>query len=270
MINRKRFLQNTGWAVAGALSGVLGGGLFRRDPAADGRSSPPATTPVVRPNPTSETTPAAKPVVHGVESFSQSGEDLIVQFILQYLKSNVTYLDVGANHPTENSNTYYFYLRWHQGVLVEPNAAMCEQLRAVRPRDTALAVAIGVTAASEANYYVMKYPNLNTFSMEEAAHETKVTKGQVSVREVIKVPLLNINGVMFRHFQAAPAFLSIDTEGMDLPILKSIDYSRFRPKVICAETLIFNTNKTRPDIPQYMASQGYIACGGFIREHHLH
>ena len=39
------------------------------------------------------------------------------------------------------------------------------------------------------------------------------------------MPLLNINDVMAEHFQGAPTFLSVDTEGFDLAILKSIDYT---------------------------------------------
>jgi FkbM family methyltransferase len=203
--------------------------------------------------------------VHGDESFSQAGEDLIVRFFFQFRGiGQITYLDVGANDPIELNNTYYFYKRGYHGVLVEPNVSYCEQLRAVRPKDTTLAAGIGFTAAREADYYIMTSPALNTFSKEEVEHQTKVTKGAVAVKEVIKMPLLNINDVMDRYFQAAPTFLSIDTEGLDLAILKSMDFTRFRPKVICAETLLSSTTQTRPEIPEFMATQGYVARGGSL------
>ena len=73
---------------------------------------------------------------------------------------------------------------------------------------------------------------------------------------------MNINDVMREHFQGAPTFLSVDTEGLDLAILKSIDYTRFRPKVICAETLLSSTTKLRPEIREFMATQGYVDRGG--------
>ena len=174
----------------------------------------------------------------------------------------MTYLDVGANDPIQNSNTYYFYRKGYRGVLVEPNVSLCEKLRAVRPEDTTLAAGIGVTAAKEADYYIMTHPSWNTFSKEEADHQTEVTQGRISVKEVIKMPLLSINDVMSKHFGEAPAFLSVDTEGLDLAILKSIDYERFRPKIICAETLVSSTTQTRPEIPEFMASRGYVARGG--------
>ena len=135
-------------------------------------------------------------------------------------------------------------------------------LRDRRPGDTVLEAGIGVAAAREADYYVMTFDGLNTFSKEEAEHQVEASKGKIAIREVIRMPLLNINDVMDEHFQGAPAFLSVDTEGLDLAILKSIDYGRFRPGIICAETLVSGTRKTRPEIPEFMATQGYVARGG--------
>jgi hypothetical protein len=101
----------------------------------------------------------------------------------------------------------------------------------------------------------------NTFSKEEAERQVQVSNGTAAIRKVIKVPLLNINDVMAEHFGRAPAFLSIDTQGFELPILKSIDYRRFRPEIICAETLITGTNHTLPDIADFMQTQGYVVRG---------
>jgi hypothetical protein len=201
---------------------------------------------------------------HGTHVYAQSGEDLVVDFLLRYLGiGGVTYLDVGAYDPVEINNTYYFYLRGGRGVLVEPNVALSEKLRTVRPRDTTLVAGIGVTAARAADYYVMTDPSWNTFSKEEAEHQEKVTDGRIAIREVVPMPLLDINDVMAEHFAgAAPTFLSIDAEGLHLAILKTIDFRRFRPNVICVETLVSGTTQTIPDIPAFMTSKGYVARGG--------
>ena len=206
--------------------------------------------------------PARKVV--GNESYSQCGEDLIVAFMMGCLGMgpHVTYLDVGANDPVELNNTYYFYRKGHRGVLVEPNRALCDRLRAKRPEDATVQAGIGITAAREADYYVMTHDGLNTFSKQEADHQVETSQGKVSIRQVIRMPLLNINDVMAEHFKGAPTFLSVDTEGLDLAILRSIDYGRFRPGIICAETLVSNSRKTRPEIPEFMATQGYVARGG--------
>src|SRR5687767_11994075 len=118
----------------------------------------------------------------GMLSFAQSGEDLIANFIFYYLRiPKITYLDVGAHDPVAFNNTYFFYRRGFRGVMVEPNVEMCKKLRAVRPQDTTLEAGIGVTAAREADYYLMTESSWNTFSKEEADHMTRATRGGIKI-----------------------------------------------------------------------------------------
>jgi FkbM family methyltransferase len=260
-INRKQWLRYTGATAAGASLGVFVRGLLDPDRAEE-RSRRAIPDKVIHPAPPGPAPPSAPEIV-GNESFSQCGEDLVVAFMAYSLGiPKVTYLDVGANDPVALSNTYYFYKKGHRGVLVEPNRELCKELRLKRPGDTTLEAGIGFAAAKEADYYVMTYDGLNTFSKEEADHQVEVSKGKIAIQEVLKMPLLNINDVMDEHFHGAPAFLSIDTEGLDLAILKSLDFRRFRPPIICAETLISATRKVRHEIPEFMATQGYVARGG--------
>jgi hypothetical protein len=239
-ISRSAFLSGLGGLAAGVPLGLAGA-----------RYLPPGTPePAVDPD-------------FPFTSFAQAGEDLAANFAFGYLGiGDVSYLDVGAYDPIRINNTYFFYLKGFRGVLVEPNVTMCEKLRAVRPRDTTLTAGIGVTAVGEADYYLMTEPSWNTFSKEEADHQTKITNGKIKIEKVIKMPLLDINEVMNEHFKGAPAFLSIDAEGWHLAILKSIDFKRFRPKVICVETLVSGTKTVIEDIPAFMTSQGYYDRGG--------
>jgi hypothetical protein len=233
-ISRKGFLTCLGGFVVGAPAGALARDLLR------------------------ESDPEG-----GVRSYAQGGEDVAADLFFQYLGiARVTYLDVGAYDPVKINNTYFFYRKGYRGVLVEPNVTMCEKLRKVRPGDTTLAAGIGVTAAREADYYLMTDPSWNTFSREEAEQQEKVTGKKISIRKVIKMPLLNINDVMEEHFGGAPVFLSIDAEGLHLAILKSIDFGRFRPPLICAETIVTGTRVTIAETHQFMATQGYVARGG--------
>lgn len=258
-IDRKQFLQNTGFAAGGAVLGALGRGLLGGG-SRTGEGAPPGPA-------ESKALPSSAPPVadeeRGDGSFSQAGEDLIVRFFFQYRQiGEITYLDVGANEPVSLNNTYYFYRRGYRGVLVEPNRTLCQRIREKRPGDTVLEAGIGVTAEKEADYFIMSHHSWNTFSREEAEHQVKESQGKIRIMEVIKMPLLNINDVMERYFQKAPTFLSVDTEGLDLAILKSIDFSRFRPKVICAETLVSSTTRTRSEIPEFMATRDYVVRGG--------
>ena len=205
----------------------------------------------------------SEPSPPGARSFAQCGEDIVVAWILLQLEiPQRTYLDIGAHDPVLRNNTYLFYLMGGRGVLVEPNVALFKKLRTVRPGDTVLSAGIGVASEEEADYYLMTEPTWNTFSKEEAEHQQKITNGKVVIEDVIKMPLININEVMATYFTEAPSFVSIDAEGLHQAILTSIDFARFRPKVICVETLVSGTNETIPEIPKFMDSQGYVDRGG--------
>jgi len=253
-LTRQEFLSTLGAVAAGVPLGAFAQPPAQKPPAPPPADQKPAQT--ARPRPQS-----AAP--KGEMSFAQCGEDLIVHHMLYYMQiPKITYLDVGAHDPVVINNTYYFYRRGLRGVLVEPNVEMTKKLRAVRPQDTTLEAGIGVTAERAADYYIMTESAWNTFSKEESEHMTRVTGGRIKVERVIKMPMLDINEVMATHFGGAPTFLSVDTEGMDLAILKTIDFKRFRPLVICAETLVVGTRKQIPDIAEYMQTQNYVVRGG--------
>ena len=126
-----------------------------------------------------------------------------------------------------------------------------------------LVAGIGVDKTGEADYYVMSEPSWSTFDKTEAEHQVRVTRGRISIKEVRKLPLLNVNDVMAEHFKGrAPTFLSIDAEGWHFAILKSIDFERFRPPVICVETLVSGESRTIPEIPAFMETRDYVDRGG--------
>src|SRR5579862_7473571 len=102
-------------------------------------------------------------------SYAQAGEDLIIDFVIQAMQiENVTYLDIGAHHPTKFSNTYLFYKRGFQGVVVEPDPELMGSIRRARPRDTCIEAGVGVQSTAGARLFVMSARTLNTFSEEEA------------------------------------------------------------------------------------------------------
>ncbi|MCI0700487.1 MAG: FkbM family methyltransferase [Planctomycetia bacterium] len=190
-------------------------------------------------------------------SYAQFGEDLVTHSLFLSLSiSKPSYLDIGASEPIRFSNTFLFYERGSTGVLVEPNVDLSDKIRRLRPQDKLLVAGIGVDDLAEADYYIMTHPDLNTFDKRQVKHLEDTTEQRL-VR-VVKMPLININRVMVEHFGgSAPDLLSIDIEGLDYDVLKTLDYTRFRPKVICAETIITATNKHNPKTPELMAEKGY-------------
>ena len=216
----------------------------------------------------------------GKLSYAQQGEDIVLWQILRGALGieHPTYLDIGAHHPVFNNNTFYFYERGARGVLVEPNPALHDVLAQLRPGDALVRAGIGVTAQTEAEFYVIggsEDGQLNTFSREQAETLVKRSNGRYSIAKVLKIPLLNINELMRKHWNGPPNLLSIDTEGFDLPILRSLDFKRMRPDVICAETLEIGGRRVLPDILQLLTQHGYEVRGGsfvntiFIDRRHI-
>jgi FkbM family methyltransferase len=208
----------------------------------------------------SHSIPPPQPDKGGRTSYSQCGEDLILEHILgEYLHiAQPSYLDLGAHHPTYLSNTYRFYHKGSRGVCVEPDPVLFPPLQTARPRDVCLNVGVGASGAGAAEFYVMSSRTLNTFSRQEA--ERYQSYGTHKIQEVVEVPLLSVNEILEKHFDTRPDFVSLDVEGLDLEILKSFDFSRFRPPAFCVETLTYTEDKSEEkmtEILDLMSSRGY-------------
>ena len=191
-------------------------------------------------------------------SFAQSGEDLIVWFLFDQMDiRRPTYLDIGAHHPELLSNTALFYLLGSRGINIEPNPSLFLEFAKRRPKDVNLNLGLAETPGSM-TFYRMHDPSLSTFSQVEA-ERIQFEEG-IKIKDTLKIQVENINSIL-ESYNFCPDFVSIDTEGMDLVILKSLDFRKCRPLVICVETVSFSTTrgqgKKNAEILQFLALQGY-------------
>ena len=193
------------------------------------------------------------------KSFSQSGEDLIMQFIFMWLRIDTpSYIDIGAHHPTYLSNTYLFYENGSTGVCVEPDPFLFETIRKARKRDICLNVGVGDGETDKADFYIMSSRTLNTFSREEAQRYA-CYEGK-SIEKIVEIPLISVNELLIKHCPQVPNMVSLDVEGMDLQILKNFDFNTFRPEVFCIETLTYtedNTERKLTEIIDLMIDKNY-------------
>jgi len=188
-------------------------------------------------------------------SYSQCGEDIIIEFLLRDIlkRKDITYLDLGAHHSSFLSNTYYFYKKGFSGVLIEPDFYLFEEIRKRRQRDTVLNFGVGVSNKKEADFYIFNYRELNTFSKEIAEE----TKEEATLEEVIKVPLVTVNDILERYCKICPSFISIDIEGLDLDIIKTLNFKKWRPEVICIETIRPSNRQKIQEITDVLAKNNY-------------
>ena len=194
-------------------------------------------------------------------SYSQAGEDMIVDFIFKALRvSKPNYLDIGAHHPYQFSNSYYFYLQGCRGVAVEPDPDLFRLFVQKRRNEIHLNVGVGAETSHELPFYIMSTPTLNTFSGSEAVKYEQT--GFHKIVRVENVQVITISEIFDKYFsRSSPDFLSIDVEGLDFEIIKSIDFEKYRPCVICVETITFSENREEKKlvaIPAYLESRGYM------------
>jgi len=142
------------------------------------------------------------------QGYSQHGEDTYVESLLSGIEqSSCIYIDVGANQPTQISNTYLFYRKGFHGILIEPNSELSKLCRRFRKRDAFLCVGAAENAGV-AEFRIGESSVLAGFLEDGKAQRTSW------------VPLLPVDKIWEVVGKRKPVFLfSIDTEGYDLNVL---------------------------------------------------
>lgn len=195
-------------------------------------------------------------------SYAQAGEDAVLKFLFDQVGlTRPRYLEIGVFEPIQGNNTYKFYEQGGEGVLVEADESLLPFIRHARPRDQLVHCGVGTGEAKSADFYVFDAKGASTFSKAEALARDQA--GPYRIEKIVQVPLLTVNEILETYFHSGrPDFLSIDIEGMDLPVLKTLDFERFPIPVICSETCTFSDSHIKPKNPEiadFMKSRGYFA-----------
>lgn len=170
------------------------------------------------------------------KSYSQEGEDLVLGKLLDF-KSKGYYVDVGAHHPIQYSNTYYFYKMGWQGINIDAMPGSMKLFNFKRKRDINLELPISIFP-QDLTYYIFESGACNTFSKDLAERNTKYT----SLQKEIVLKTSTLESVLDKYLPTGQEidFFSIDVEGLDLEVLKSNNWQKYRPKYILIEEHDFN------------------------------
>ena len=192
-------------------------------------------------------------------SYSQSGEDLIVQFIFNTIDiSSPSYIDIGAYDAYELSNTAIFYQQGSRGINIEPNPKLFKSFLKNRNKDINLNFGVAKSSGF-LDFYIMSELTLSTFSVKQL--DDYIANGY-SIKKTVKIPVITIPEIIEKYCNNKfPDFLSLDVEGLDIDILKSIDYQKSCPIVICVETISFSETGNgvkNLDIISFLENKGYI------------
>lgn len=198
---------------------------------------------------------------HHVLSYSQEGEDRVLARFLE-TNENGFYVDVGAHHPQRFSNTYYFYLSGWSGINIDAMPGSMDEFKKLRPRDINLEAAISNTREN-LTYYEFNETALNGFSKTLSEQRDGLRDYQIiATHQMVTRPLTEILDKYLPNGKSID-FMSIDVEGLDLQVLKSNNWVKYRPKFILVESLQVNESIDAlkdSDIDSYMTSCGYYLC----------
>ena len=167
------------------------------------------------------------------EYYGQVGEDAVLR---HYLRKEVGfYVDIGAFQPRRLSNTYYFYKKGWHGINVDATPGSMQRFRRVRPRDVNIECGVSDQEGSIV-LYVRHNGGMNTMSPDTAEHFTRILGTAPSQIRVQTRPLRDILAANLPAGQVID-LMSIDVEGVEMAVLRSNDWGKYRPGVIVIEIL---------------------------------
>lgn len=166
-------------------------------------------------------------------AYSQDGEDMILRRLFERQERGF-YVDVGAHHPFRFSTTCYFHRRGWRGLNIDPNPEAIAAFARARPADTNVCVGVS-DMTGDLSFHFFNEPALNTFDADLAAERAQLPGYRLL--ETRTVPVRRLNDLLATYLPPGQGidFLSIDVEGMDLPVLRSNDWNRFRPHFLLVE-----------------------------------
>ena len=162
-------------------------------------------------------------------SYAQNFEDVLLARAFAGISSGF-YVDVGAWHPTIDSVTRHFYDAGWSGINIEPNPKYYEKLVLERTRDVNLNCAIS-DAPEERPFFVFDDTGTSTFDQTFSDHFSS----RFPVRQ-ITVHTRTLNDVLGK-VSSEITFLKIDVEGWERQVIRSLDWTRFRPIVVLVEAV---------------------------------
>lgn len=191
------------------------------------------------------------------KSYSGNGEDIL---LLQYLfkqKRDGFFVDVGAFHPKVISNTYQLHKLGWKGVNIDPNPQAINLFNKYRKKDINLQLGIA-KSQEEKTYYNFSYSGANTFDTIVGEEKSKKAWNTVISKEPVTcVPLANILDKYLPSNVSHIDLLDVDVEGLDLEVLESNDWKKYRPSVVLVEDKLFKNTPGSSDIYNYLTKQGY-------------
>lgn len=170
------------------------------------------------------------------------------------LKPNGYFVEFGAHDGTKHSNTKLLESNFGwTGLLAEPNPDMALVLQGSRTADIDSRCVWEVTGDS-VELLLTGDPELSTV-MDRASRDLHTDARQATAVRKVAVDTITLNDLLDEY--GAPDvidFMSVDTEGTELRILRAFDFTKRSPRLVAVE---HNGRAEEAELDALMASQGY-------------
>lgn len=190
-------------------------------------------------------------------SYSQLGQDLkVVEFYNK--KENGFFIEIGASDGIELSNTYLLETKYKwKGICCEPIPNRFEKLVKNRPNSICFQEAVYNQSGLSLIFDIANnFDLLSGISEHIDAYKSSVDRNKTSI-QVQTITLLDV-----LDKANAPSFIeymSLDTEGTELEILKNFDFGKYTFGLIDVEHNFIEPRRT--EIKNLLLSKGYIYKG---------
>ena len=159
--------------------------------------------------------------------YSHHKEDV---FVLKYFKNKKKglFVDVGCHHPTRLNNTYLLYKYGWRGVNIDMSEISIELFNEVRNQDLNIHSAVSCKNGV-ISYYTNKELFLRASLIQKKGKEKFKYSKRVKSRKLDQI----LENTKYKN--SLIDFLSIDAEGADFEVLRSLNFKKYKPKLICIE-----------------------------------
>jgi len=184
--------------------------------------------------------------------YSQFGES---EILVRYFQDGKGfYLDIGSGDPVRGSNTYFLYKQGWTGILIDPISRNIRASKILRRKDRIIQGLVGT--ANKSYLFFETYPYEYSTTDQEAFNLLIDGRKAKLVRKMY-LNTISISQLKLNITLDQPSLLSVDCEGLDLEVLKTIDLNTIKFRVICVEDFDFNPISKTSAINQYLNENGY-------------
>jgi FkbM family methyltransferase len=155
------------------------------------------------------------------------------------------FVEVGANRPRDQSQTWHLEQLGWTGILIEPQPDLAGDLCRVR---SAKVFAVACSSPENAG----RRMQLHVAGPLSALDRDRMAPG-AQPEGVVEVPVRTLDDILLEaHAPVGFDFLSIDVEGHELEVLSGFDFARWRPRLVLLEDHVGNLSKHR-----FLRAAGY-------------